>query len=155
MKLLYVDTSALFKRYVEEDESDAMLARMEGAPTVGTALITRVEVAAALAKAVREQRMNQDAAEEAQREFLDEWVDFTRIGVTDALAARAGNLAWGNTGCGATTLRSSQQPWCGKRQPKTRKTRSCSRASTTSCAKQRRRKVSKRGQNEARKWQRV
>ena len=94
MKLLYVDTSALFKRYVEEDESDAMLARMEGAPTVGTALITRVEVAAALAKAVREQRMNQDAAEEAQREFLDEWVDFTRIGVTDALAARAGNLAW-------------------------------------------------------------
>ncbi len=30
MKLRYVDTSAPFKRYVEEDESDAMLARMEG-----------------------------------------------------------------------------------------------------------------------------
>ena len=47
MKLLYVDTSALFKRYVEEDESEAVLARMEEAPTVGTVLITRVEVAAA------------------------------------------------------------------------------------------------------------
>ncbi len=47
MKLLYVDTSALFKRYVEEDESEAVLARMEEAQTVGTVLITRVEAAAA------------------------------------------------------------------------------------------------------------
>lgn len=37
MRLLYVDTSALFKRYVEEDESEAVLARMEDAPEVGTA----------------------------------------------------------------------------------------------------------------------
>ena len=34
MKLLYADTSALFKRYVEEDESEAVLERMEEAPTV-------------------------------------------------------------------------------------------------------------------------
>ena len=94
MKLLYVDTSALFKRYVEEDESEAVLARMEEAPTVGTVLITRVEVAAALARAVRELRMDQDEAHEAEREFLDDWGDFTRIGVTDALTVRAGGLAW-------------------------------------------------------------
>ena len=47
MTLLYVDTSALFKRYVEEDQSEAVLARMEEAPTVGTVLITRVEAATA------------------------------------------------------------------------------------------------------------
>lgn len=29
MKLLYVDTSALFKRYVQEDESEAVLARVD------------------------------------------------------------------------------------------------------------------------------
>ena len=91
---LYVDTSALFKRYVEEDGSEAVLARMEDATTVGTALITQVEVAAALAQAVRQQRMDRDEAKEAELEFLDEWADFTRIGVTDALAARAGALAW-------------------------------------------------------------
>lgn len=45
MILLYVDTSALFKRYVAEDESEAVLARLEESPTVGTVLITRVEVA--------------------------------------------------------------------------------------------------------------
>ena len=36
MRLLYVDTSALFKRYVEEDESEVVLARIEEAPAVGT-----------------------------------------------------------------------------------------------------------------------
>ena len=101
MKLLYVDTSALFKRYVEEDESEAVLARMEEASTVGTVLITRVEVAAALARAVRDQRMADDEAREAEREFMGDWDDFARIGVTDALTAQAG---WrGNTTYEATT----------------------------------------------------
>lgn len=92
MKQLYADTSALFKRYVEEDKSEAVLERMEEAPTVGTVLITRVEVAAALAKAVREQRMDPDEAHEAELEFPAEWDAFTRIGATDALTAQAGGL---------------------------------------------------------------
>ncbi len=75
MTLLYVDTSALFKRYVEENESEAVLARIEEAPAVGTALITRVEVAAALAQAVRQRRMARNEAQEAEREFLDHWDD--------------------------------------------------------------------------------
>jgi len=94
VKLLYVDTSALFKRYVQEDESEAVLARMEEAPAVGTALITQVEVAAALAQAVRQERMGRSEAREAEREFLRDWDDFTRIGVTETLGARAGQLAW-------------------------------------------------------------
>ena len=39
MTLLYLDTSALFKRYVEEDESEMVLVRIADAPVVGTALI--------------------------------------------------------------------------------------------------------------------
>lgn len=38
--------------------------------------------------------MDSDEAEEARRAFLEDWPDLTRIGVTDALAARAGDLAW-------------------------------------------------------------
>ena len=94
MTLLYLDTSALFKRYVEEAESEALLGRIEEAPTVGTALITRVEVAAALAKAVRDDRMPSAEARDAETDFLDDWTDFTRIGLTDDVAARAGRLAW-------------------------------------------------------------
>ena len=93
MTLLYLDTSALFKRYVEEAESEALLGRIEDAPVVGTALITRVEVAA-LAKAVRDDRMPSAEAREAESDFLDDWADFTRIGLTDDVAARAGRLAW-------------------------------------------------------------
>ena len=81
--LLQLDTSALFKRYVEEAESEALLGRIEDAPAVGTALITRVEGAAALAKAVRDDRTLSAEAREAERDFLDDWADFTRIGLTD------------------------------------------------------------------------
>ena len=69
MTLLYLDTSALFKRYVEEAESGALLGRVEDAAAVGTALITRVEVAAALAKAVRDGRMPSTEAREAESNF--------------------------------------------------------------------------------------
>lgn len=92
--MLYMDSSALVKRYVQEEESPAVVARIESAPIIGTALITRVEVPAALKKAVRTGDMDREEAEEAQREFLEDWPDLTRIGVTDALAARAGTLAW-------------------------------------------------------------
>ena len=92
--MLYMDSSALVKRYVEEEESPAVVARIESAPIIGTALITRVEVPAALKKVVRTGDMDRDEAEEAHREFLEDWPDLTRIGVTDALAARAGDLAW-------------------------------------------------------------
>ena len=92
--MLYMDSSALVKRYVEEEESPAVVARIDSAPIVGTALITRVEVPAALKKAVRTGDMDPDEAEEAHRVFLEDWPDLTRIRVTDALAARAGDLAW-------------------------------------------------------------
>ena len=94
MKLLYADTSALFKRYVQERESDAVLARIEDAPAVGTALITHVEVAAALAQVVRQARMGRSEAREAEGEFLHDWDDFTRIGVTEPMAERVGGFAW-------------------------------------------------------------
>ena len=94
MTLLYLDTSALFKRYVEEDGSEMVLARIADAPVVGTALITRVEVAAALAKAVRDDRMEPAEAHDAEEDFLGDWADFTRVGLTDDLAAHAGDLAW-------------------------------------------------------------
>ena len=91
--MLYMDSSALVKRYVEEEESPAVVARIAGAAIVGTSLITRIEVPAALKKAVRTGHMDPDEAEEAHREFLEDWPDLTRIRVTDALAARAGDLA--------------------------------------------------------------
>lgn len=44
--------------------------------------------------------MDQNEAQEAEREVLGDWDDFTRIGVTDALTARTGALAWQHDLCG-------------------------------------------------------
>ena len=43
---------------------------------------------------MRAQRLDRNEAEDAEREFLDDWDDFTRIGVTEAVVAQAGELAW-------------------------------------------------------------
>lgn len=92
--LLYLDSSALVKRYVRESESDAVIARMDDAVAVATSLVTRAEVAAALAQAVRDRRMDDRGAKRAYREFSREWPDLGRVPVTDALVERAGALAW-------------------------------------------------------------
>ena len=93
MTLLYLDTSALFKRYVEEAGSEALLVLTEDAPAVGTALFTRVEVAA-LAKAVRDHRVPSAEAREAESNFLDDRADFTKIGLADGLTLPGFNNRW-------------------------------------------------------------
>lgn len=50
---LYLDTSALVKRFVSEPSSPDTVALTAMAEAVATSLVTRVEVAAALARAVR------------------------------------------------------------------------------------------------------
>ena len=94
MTFLYLDTSALLKRYVEEVGSDAVIALMEDAEAVVTSLVTRAEVPAAIAKAVRRQVLNREGAQRAHGRFLNEWPDFGKVPVTDALVARADTLTW-------------------------------------------------------------
>ena len=94
MTFLYLDTSALVKCYIAEDGSDDVIALIADAAAVATSLVTRTEVAAALAKAVRDDRVDEDEAQRAHRKFLREWPDFGRVPVTDALVERADALAW-------------------------------------------------------------
>ena len=91
---LYLDSSALVKRYVDEGMSEEVRALMDEAPAVGTALITQTEVAAALARAVRTGRLEEEDARRAHEEFLQEWPDLGRVPITHALVRRADTLAW-------------------------------------------------------------
>ena len=92
--VLYLDTSALLKRYVAEPESADVITKMDQAIAITTVLITRTEVAAALGRAWREARVDAEGARRAEQEFLEDWADFGKIPVTEALAAHAGRLAW-------------------------------------------------------------
>ena len=51
--ILYLDASALVKRYVKERGSQEVIALTAAAGAVATSLVSRAEVAAALARAVR------------------------------------------------------------------------------------------------------
>ncbi len=57
-------------------------------------ILSRAEVAAALAKASRMQVVPREGAEAALRAFRNEWASLVRVQITEGLVARAATLAW-------------------------------------------------------------
>ena len=92
--ILYLDSSALVKRYVEEPGSEEVARALENAALVGTVLLSRVEVAAALAKAVRVKALTQEEAWASLQAFREDWPDLVLLQVSDLLITRADSLAW-------------------------------------------------------------
>ncbi len=92
--ILYLDASALVKRYVTERGSRETADVCAKAEIVATSLVSRAEVAAAFAKAVRVGIVEPDKGRKAQRAFVSQWPDFAKVPVTEALVARAEALAW-------------------------------------------------------------
>jgi predicted nucleic acid-binding protein len=104
--ILYLDSSALVKRYVVETGSKDVNALIEQAEAVGSVILTRVEMASALAKSVRMNWLDTQDAQNAWQDFLAQWPSFARLAVTPALVERASRLAWdyGLRGYDATHL---------------------------------------------------
>ena len=92
--ILYLDASALVKRYVKEHGSQEVIALTAAAGAVATSLVSRAEVAAALTRAVRLGVLNEDGGRRVERRFSREWPDLVRIPVNEALVSRAETLAW-------------------------------------------------------------
>jgi uncharacterized protein len=92
--IIYLDASALVKRYVAERGSKEVIELTAAAEIVATSLISRAEVAAAFARAVRLGVLDHDGGRRAQRRFSREWPDLARVPVSEALVSRAEILAW-------------------------------------------------------------
>ncbi len=92
--IVYLDASALVKRYVAETGSTAVGKLIDQAEALGTSVISRAEVSAAFAKAVRVKFITRDAAATAMKLFAADWTHFIRLQLTETLAARAASLAW-------------------------------------------------------------
>jgi predicted nucleic acid-binding protein len=92
--IAYVDASALVKRYLSERGSRETIELTSQADLTATSIISRAEVAAGLAKAVRARVVTDDVAKRAQRLFAGDWLDLLRMSVTEALVERAEALAW-------------------------------------------------------------
>jgi len=92
--ILYLDASAIVKRYVAESGSKEVAAVIRGATAVATSVISRAEVAAAFARAVRLGVLDDVGGRRVQRRFAAEWPHFVRVPATESLVARAEALAW-------------------------------------------------------------
>jgi predicted nucleic acid-binding protein len=91
---LYLDASALVKNYLDEPGSEQTRAVIGRAEAVGTHVISRAEVAAALAKAVRLKVLRADEGMLCLRRFRRDWPNLVRLGVSELLVAHADMLAW-------------------------------------------------------------
>jgi predicted nucleic acid-binding protein len=90
---LYFDSSALVKRYIDEQGSSDVLDWMDDSKINGTVLVTRAEVASAISRAVRMQYISKEDVGRFLDVFRREWESLHRIPITEPLVARADTLA--------------------------------------------------------------
>ena len=91
--LLYLDTSAWLKLYVEEVGSEAVRAAVDQAEQVCTHLIAYAELRAALAKAERIGRLNAEQKAKVLPVIERDWQMLNVILPTEILVKRAGLMA--------------------------------------------------------------
>ncbi len=92
--ILYLDPSAMVKRYIQENESGEVNAWVDAAEMVVTGLITRVEVAAAISRAGQMKLIPPEEALAALRQLRSEWESFHRLPIVENTVIRGDNLAW-------------------------------------------------------------
>lgn len=90
---LYLDTSSLFKLYVEEPGSEAVKALCSAAVTISVSLIAYAEFRGSLARAYRSARLGPNAYRATVELFQRDWPDYSVREVTEDLVHLAGDLA--------------------------------------------------------------
>ena len=91
--ILYCDTSAWVKRYVDEDGSAAVAAAFGDCSAVALSRITWVEMMSAFARRVREQAAAAAAIDAARARLALDWPSCLVIELTQPLAELAGEYA--------------------------------------------------------------
>lgn len=91
--MLYLDSSALVKRYVAEVGSQEVNRWITQAQQASTSLLARPEVAAAICRAARLDLITQLESRKALELFRVEWESLGRLPVNEATARRADDLA--------------------------------------------------------------
>lgn len=90
---LYLDASALVKRYVREAGSEDVRDWIRTATFKTTCTVTRAEVAAAFTRAARMEKISHTEYKQALNDFRTDWIDFRRQAIIEDLVARADRLA--------------------------------------------------------------
>ena len=91
--ILYLDTSALVKLYVEETGSVEVATAVDRATAVATARITYAEARAAFGRHRRAGGLTAAELRRVVRQLDEEWGQYSIVEITDAVVRRAGGLA--------------------------------------------------------------
>ena len=89
---VFLDSSALAKRYVQEPGSDRVEEILFGASSLGVSMICLSEVISALCRRRRERRLSQQQYLRAKQALFQDLEDSSLIGVTEAVVAHAVEL---------------------------------------------------------------
>ena len=91
--ILYLDTSALVKAYVVEDQSTEVLQRMKSASASASHRIAYVEARAAFARLQREQVLGESEWQILKEEFISDWENYLQIDTPSQMLERASVFA--------------------------------------------------------------
>jgi predicted nucleic acid-binding protein len=91
--ILYLDTSALVKLYVDEPGRAALMREVDSAVAVATVRIAYAEARAAFARKRRDGGFDAAGLRQAVEQLDEDWVACNIVDVSEPLVRRAGTLA--------------------------------------------------------------
>lgn len=91
--MVFADTSALIKHYIEEPQSDAVRALFAQAKSVVVARIAWAQAHAAMARRARENPADADTLAAVRSCFAADWPHYTVVEISQDVVARAGDYA--------------------------------------------------------------
>ena len=91
--IVYLDTSALVKLYVEEDESSSVVSLVESSEVTSTSLIAYAEARAAFARRFREKAFTSVEHDRIKAFFDKDWSNHFILNITGEMIKQAGHLA--------------------------------------------------------------
>jgi uncharacterized protein len=90
--MLYLDTSALVKLYLDEPEREAVVAALSRESVVATHEIAYIEAHAAFSRAERESRLDAAGLDRLRADFEVDWPNYLVLRISQALLTRAVKL---------------------------------------------------------------
>jgi len=91
--ILFCDTSALVKLYIQEEFSELAWAHANQATVIAVSRISWVEAMAALARRVHDRPVDAKAIDTVRNNLRTDWASFAKVEITQALVEMAGEYA--------------------------------------------------------------
>ena len=83
--ILYLDTSALVKRYFREPFSDDIIDRWKSANQIVTSFVAYAETVASIYRKKREEDLGDTLVRKIKDSFQQDWMTFIRVEINDEL----------------------------------------------------------------------